>query len=377
MTIKNTPPSILIIIDTLHQGGLAKVQLDLAKAWLNKGYRVGLISLDSQIDYPLPDFQYFSQHLEKPIRFRWQAIAKRQKMTAWIKNQISIFESKVGTANLIVAAGELALRTASAIEHPALVLSSHSSQLQAAKSKGIKGQIRLFIKKTRRGWRLQKLLNQKRLHVVSHGLAYEMTQILGVQPSQLSQIYNPFDFDEIRMQGSLLTEQAAQMTQPYIIGVGNLTLHKGFHKLLQAFAQSNYSGDLVLVGRGPEEEKLRQLAKEFKIQHRVHFLPFHNNHYSLVKRAQLLVLTSEGEGLGNVLIEALILGVPVLSTDCPYGPREIIEPFDADALVGLNDIENLSKKISQLSNQPYLIPESLLSRFDQKTILHQYDQLLN
>ena len=377
MTIKNTPPSILIIIDTLHQGGLAKVQLDLAKAWLNKGYRVGLISLDSQIDYPLPDFQYFSQHLEKPIRFRWQAISKRQKMTAWIKNQISIFESKVGTANLIVAAGELALRTASAIEHPALVLSSHSSQLQAAKSKGIKGQIRLFIKKTRRGWRLQKLLNQKRLHVVSHVLAYEMTQILGVQPSQLSQIYNPFDFDEIRMQGSLLTEQAAQMTRPYIIGVGNLTLHKGFHKLLQAFAQSHYSGDLVLVGRGPEEEKLRQLAKEFKIQHRVHFLPFHSNHYSLVKRAQLLVLTSEGEGLGNVLIEALILGVPVLSTDCPYGPREIIEPFDADALVGINDIENLSKKISQLSNQPYLIPESLLSRFDQKTILHQYDQLLN
>ena len=71
-----------------------------------------------------------------------------------------------------------------------------------------------------------------------------------------NQKHNPFDFDEIRKQGSLLTEQAAQMTRPYIIGVGNLTLHKGFHKLLQAFAQSHYSGDLVLVdatgsGAGP------------------------------------------------------------------------------------------------------------------------------
>lgn len=376
MTINSFPKIILIIVDTLNQGGLAKVELDLAQAWLDRGFTVGMLSLDSAQFYQLPNCHYLQFRSDQALKFRWQAIFKRQAVEEWTRKQINIFEAQFGRAQLIIGAGELALRTVSKIQHEAIVLSSHSSQLQAAKMPGKIGQIKLLIKKYRRSFRLRGLLNQKRVHVVSQGLANELTHTLGVKPQQLVQIYNPFDFETIRSQALLLTPQALQIEKPFIIGIGEFNTRKAFHKLIQAFAKSKYQGDLILVGQGPEINRLRSLSVELKIEHRVHFLPFHDNHYSLLKKAQLLVMTSESEGLGNVLIEALILGVPVLSTDCPHGPKEIIHPFCPEALVAIQDIESLSKKIELFTQDPYPIPEALLSRFTHKTIIDQYCQLM-
>jgi glycosyltransferase involved in cell wall biosynthesis len=375
MTIKSTNQNILIIVDTLNKGGLAKVELDLAQSWLDKGMTVGLISLDSAQYYDLPKCHYIEFRVDQKITFRWQAIFKRQAIQKWIEQQIQVFEEKFGQANLILGAGELALRTVSKINHPAIVLSSHSSQLQAAKLPGVMGQIRLLIKTQRRSFRLKGLLNQKRIHVVSSGLAIELCTVLGVKPRQITQIYNPFDFAHIRSQSLQLTPQSQQFQQPFIIGIGEFNSRKAFHKLINAFANSLYQGDLILVGQGSESENLQSLCHQLNIQNRVHFLPFHDNHYALLKKAQLLVMTSESEGLGNVLIEALILGVPVVSTDCPHGPREIIEPFCADALVGLNDISLLSERINSFTQKPYFISEALLQRFSQDKILDQYQSL--
>ena len=375
MTIKSTNQNILIIVDTLNKGGLAKVELDLAQSWLNKGMTVGLISLDSAQYYDHPKCHYFEFRVDQKITFRWQAIFKRQAIQKWIEQQIRVFEDKFGQANLILGAGELALRTVSKINHPAIVLSSHSSQLQAAKLPGILGQIRLFVKTQRRSFRLKGLLNQKRIHVVSKGLAIELCSVLGVKPKQLTQIYNPFDFAHIRHQSLQLTPQSQQVQQPFIIGIGEFNSRKAFHKLITAFANSAYQGDLILVGQGTEHKNLQNLCRQLRLENRVHFFPFHDNHYALLKKAQLLVMTSESEGLGNVLIEALILGVPVLSTDCPHGPREIVEPFCADALVGLNDISLLSERINRFTQKPYEISETLLERFGEEKILNQYQAL--
>jgi glycosyltransferase involved in cell wall biosynthesis len=376
MTIKSTPQNILIIVDTLNKGGLARVQLDLAESWINQGMNVGLISLDSAQFYELPNCHYIQFRPEQPISYRWQAIFKRQAIQKWIEKQIQVFEEKFGQANLILGAGELALRTVSKINHPAIVLSSHSSQLQAAKLPGKLGSMKLYIKKLRRSFRLKGLLNHKRIHVVSQGLAFELTHILGVKPQELIQIYNPFDFEHIRTQALISTPQTQQIENHFIIGIGEFNSRKSFHKLIQAFANSNYDGDLVLVGQGNQLHHLQTLCDQLAIQTRVHFFPFHENHYALLKKADLLVLTSESEGLGNVLIEALILGVPVVSTDCPHGPREIIEPFCENALVGLNDLALLSQRISQFTQTPYLISEELLHRFNQEKILDQYQALL-
>lgn len=376
MTIKSTPLNILIIVDTLNKGGLARVQLDLAEAWIKRGMTVGLISLDSAQYYELPNCHYIQFRSDQTISYRWQAIFKRQAIQKWIELQIKFFETQFGKANLILGAGELAIRTVSKINHPAIVLSSHSSQLQAAKLPGKIGRMKLFIKKLRRSFRLKGLLNHKKIHVVSQGLAFELTKVLGVKPQQLIQIYNPFDFELIRTQALLVTPQTQQVKNRFIIGIGEFNTRKSFHKLIQAFAKSNYDGDLVLVGQGNELNHLQKLSNQLAIQKRVHFFPFHENHYALLKKADLLVLTSESEGLGNVLIEALILGVPVVSTDCPHGPREIIEPFCKNALVGLNDLALLSERISQFTQTPYLISEELLHRFNKDKILDQYQDLL-
>lgn len=375
MINKNSNQKILIVVDTLYKGGLAKVMLDLAQLWLDRGNVVGLISLDSLQYYELPKCHYLQFRQDEKIKFRWQAIFKRQVIEQWIQKEIQQFESQFGAAQLILAAGELALRTASKIHHPAIVLSSHSSQLQAAKLPGALGKIKLWIKTKRRGFRLQRLLYQKRIHVVSKGLALELSEVLGVKARQLVQIYNPFDFDLIRQQSFNSTPQSLELDSNFIIGIGEFNRRKAFHKLIQAFANSNYLGHLVLVGQGPEAGHLKALCQELQIEHRVRFFSFHDNHYALLKKAQLLVMTSESEGLGNVLIEALILGVPVISTDCPHGPREIIEPFCEEALVGIHDLTSLSQKIDQFTQKPYVISEDLLKRFHKDMILQQYQSL--
>lgn len=367
--------NIVIMVDALQRGGLAKVALDLAQGFSQQGHRVALLCLSQTLDYPLPVLRYFAAYTAAPQRFRWQAVGERQRQQQWLKTQLQRYEQEHGMADLVIGAGELCIRLTPGLAHPALVVSSHSSQLQAAKSKGWWGTLRLQIKTWRRGWRLQRLLNGQRVHVVSQGLASELCDTLHVRPRQLVTIYNPFDIAALRMLAAQPTPQSQSITRPFVVGVGEFNTRKAFHRLIEALKTSGLPDDLVLIGQGPQEPALRQLAASLGLAERVHFLPFHDNHWALVKKARLLVLCSDSEGLGNVLIEALILGVPVVSTDCPHGPRDIVAPLCPEALVPMNALERLPEVMRQVLANPYPIPESYLARYEREQVLAQYLEL--
>ena len=147
---------------------------------------------------------------------------------------------------------------------------------------------------------------------------------------------------------------------------------KRFDRLIDAFAQSGVDGDLVLVGQGPEEAALRARADDRGIGQRFRIVPFHANHHALVRNARLLVLTSDSEGLANVLVESLIVGVPALATDCPHGPRDILAPLDERALVPMSRLDLLPVRLRELTRDPYPIPEALVQRFALDRIVDQY-----
>ncbi|MEG0822007.1 MAG: glycosyltransferase [Burkholderiaceae bacterium] len=365
-----SPKRILFIVDTLRQGGLARVIVVLAEAMSARGHTVGVAVLDSVVEEPLASSIWLTRHdRQRPARGLGAYLGQAAQFgTAAIRD----FESENGAADLVIAAGELALRCADTIEHPRLVFSSHSSQLGSPKHEGWLGRWRHVIKRTRRGLRLRRLLNGRNVHVVSQGLAAELRETLGVAPRRLSVIGNPFDIEAIRAAAGRGSPEARAQTRPFVIGVGALSQGKRFDRLVHAFAASRLDGDLILIGQGEQEQHLRALAAELGISERFRIIPFHPNHYALVAKARVLILTSNSEGLGNVLIEALILGVPAISTDCPHGPRDILGDLDPRALVPLDQLELLPERLRDVALNPYPIPESAVERYSLDAIVDQY-----
>ena len=369
--------NILIVVDSLMKGGLARVAIDLLAGFKQHGACVGLLVLRPVMDYsfPAPDWQRV--HAQSGSLSGLGRALHRRRLGVFIAEGIAAFEAECGTADLIIAAGENAPRCAARIEHPRLLLSFHSSQLQAIKGENWIGRWRQAFKIARRRLRAQSLLDNKNVHLISDGLAQELTGVLGVRPRSLSVIYNPFDLEGIRQLAMQATPQATAQVRPFIIGVGEFNSRKAFDRLIQAFSQCRFDGDLVLIGQGEEESSLRRLADKLGVAAKVKFLPFHENHYALLRKASLLVMTSRSEGFGNVLVEAMVLGVPALSIDCPHGPKDILSPFGAQALVPPDRIDLLPARIDELVVHPYAIEAEHVTRFSHEIVLNRYWQLID
>jgi len=189
-------------------------------------------------------------------------------------------------------------------------------------------------------------------------------------PSDLVTIHNPFPVDRIR---ELARKNDVPLYSPFILHVGRFHAQKRHDRLVEAFALSHYSGRLVLLGEGDEEQKQRVIdyALELGVADRIYMLGFSANPFSYMKKADALVLSSDYEGFGNCIIEAQICGTPVVSTDCPYGPKEILVNDTRQGLSGL-DAADLADKLDRvLLNRP-LLDESAIRRFDVKHIVAKY-----
>jgi glycosyltransferase involved in cell wall biosynthesis len=131
------------------------------------------------------------------------------------------------------------------------------------------------------------------------------------------------------------------------VSVGRLTEQKDLPTLLRAFAllQRHQPTRLVVLGRGPLRDRLAKLAVTLGIEALVRFLEPRPNPYPLMARADAVVMSSAWEGFGLVLLEALALGVPVVATDCPSGPAEILDRGRYGRLVPVGDAEELAAAV--------------------------------
>ena len=216
--------------------------------------------------------------------------------------------------------------------------------------------------------------------------AERLAELLGWPPGSVRTIYNPTFDPSIRpMAEEPVTESwFAPGEPPVVLGVGRLAPQKDFSLLLRAFAAMRAKTDcrLVIIGEGPERARLEALATELGVSADVELPGFRTNPYSYMARASLFVLSSRYEGLPNVLIEAQACGVPVLATDCPTGPREILLGGSAGVLVPVGDVEAMAEQgVRLLADRAYaqgLADEATahLSRFDPETCYEAYLALL-
>jgi len=195
--------------------------------------------------------------------------------------------------------------------------------------------------------------NANRVIANSEPLAQGCRDFYGLPPDQVTVLPNGFDFDQIH---NLATKQVDLQALPpgtfHIAAAGRLEECKGFDILFEALNELvNVRDHLNIVvsiaGRGVQEEPLKHLANQHCLEHVVRFVGFLENPYPLIRSADLFCLTSRYEGMPNVLVEAMSLGVPVLSVDCPHGPRDILHGGELGTLTPNQDVQQIADGIEQ------------------------------
>jgi len=180
---------------------------------------------------------------------------------------------------------------------------------------------------------------------VSQGVADDLYQISNLTPEQVRVIYNPVIMPDmfVKKEERPTHPWFAPNQPPIILGVGRLDEQKGFDRLIAAFGRiaPATNARLMILGEGALRPNLETQIQRLGLTDRVQLPGFVENPYSYMAHAGLFVLSSLFEGLPTVLVEALFCGVPVVSTDCPNGPDEILAggryghltpPDDVDAL---------------------------------------------
>jgi len=224
------------------------------------------------------------------------------------------------------------------------------------------------------------------LVAVSEGVAADLSRALNLPRQKITTIYNPVVEPSLSVRKDEPVDHpwfAHDRPFPVVLGCGRLTKQKGFIYLIQAMArlQDKVPVRLVILGKGEQEAALKQLARDLDIQDKVAFIGFQSNPYKFIARADVFVLSSLWEGLPTVLIEAMACGTPVVSTDCPFGPSEIITHEINGLLVPPADAEALAAAILRVLEDKELAQRLIRNGrvraqdFRVEKIMEQYEEL--
>jgi glycosyltransferase involved in cell wall biosynthesis len=197
---------------------------------------------------------------------------------------------------------------------------------------------------------------------VSSGVARDFIDMTGLMADKISVIHNPviyrdFARDAAQPVSHRWLDDPALTT---FIAVGRLAPEKDLPTLLTAFStvRRNLDVRLLILGEGPERAAIERMVVALGLQNDVELLGYSHNPLPYMRKAAALILSSRYEGFGNVLVEALACGTPVASTDCPYGPSEILDNGQFGLLVPVGDAPAMAQAMARMLENRY--PAQLL-----------------
>lgn len=356
---------ICLYIGGMSQGGIGKLMLNLMEEFLRKEIAVDLFLMRGDGEYIEQVPKEVRIFIENGSYFKRIAkfigYLKREKPTVSISarqrqdigNILGCVLSQSGTKPIV------SVHTNVTVEN----------QQQ-------KGRNSNFIVKTCSRWLY------KRVHkfiAVSNGVADDFSRRTGVDRSAIKVIYNPVYKPYREDPASPFNPQHREFLttgQKYVIGVGRLTKQKDFKTLIQAFSRIEKESNLALVilGDGPMRHELEDEVSKLKLNGKVFLFGFVSDPLYYIKRAEIFVLSSRWEGFGNVIVEALGTGTPVVSTNCPSGPEEILMGGKYGRLVPVGAPGEMAQAIRETLNNPPS-PQDLISRaetFEVERITSEY-----
>ena len=230
---------------------------------------------------------------------------------------------------------------------------------------------------------LPRLLNRwafrlaKRYIAPADATKHYLVQRYHLSAKQICVINNPVNIQEVRDLAGTSGENPRDKLR--LIGVGRLTYQKGFDLLIRALSEvQGFAWKLRIVGNGPLEDDLKDQARRCGLEEQIEFMGFQENPYPLMRSSDLLVLSSRWEGLPNVILEAMAVGVAVLATRCPTGPDEIITPGVDGELCEIES-ESLARHIESLAKDRNMLNHLAaggtrrVADFDLPTIVKKYE----
>lgn len=192
---------------------------------------------------------------------------------------------------------------------------------------------------------------------VSRDAGDALADIIGVPPDSIDAIYNATLVDEVfdKAEEPLNHPWFQDDNMKIVLGVGRLKPQKDFESLIRAFAQVRAERDdvrLVVLGEGDRRPALESLAEDLGVADAIDLNGFVDNPYVFMQNADVFVLSSRYEGMPNVLVEAAALGTPVVATDCPSGPRELLNDGEGGELVSVGDVNAMAEAITYQLDHP-------------------------
>lgn len=358
---------IALFLPSLCGGGAEKVMVHLAQGFSERGFDVDLILAKA-------DGPYFSL-VPKSVRIvdlkARRVLYSLPGLVRYLReSKPEALISALDHANVIALGAKLLSRSP-----VRLALSVHSTLSQSsARAMNLRGRLtpcwtRLFYP-----W-------ADAVIAVSKGVADDLLRVSKLRKEKVHVIYNPVVAPELFVQAEEVLDHPwfAADEPPVILGVGRLTEPKDFITLIRAFAivKEVCPARLIILGEGEERARLEAFVRNLDLEASVELPGFVSNPYKYIKRAAVFVLSSKWEGLPTVLIEALALGTPVISTDCPSGPAEILEGGRWGRLVPVGDVNALAQAIlCALSGEVPSSPREASHPYELQRVVSAYVDIL-
>lgn len=327
---------ITILLPDLRGGGAERVMLDLAREFSRRGHQVefclmqasGEFLAEAQLEFAVVDLAAARTRI---LAIPLARYLRRRKPDAVIANMWPLTSAAV-------------IGRALSQHRCRLILVEHNTLSRQYASWG-----------RRHAWSMGASMATTHrfadvVAAVSTGAAEDTARLARLPNSRVEALYNPIPQRPRPGPRAMEIADALWNCPPgdRILTVGSLKDQKNHSLLLRAFARTpGTRSRLMLLGQGENEGILRAVASDLGISDRIIFAGFHRDPSPFYATADLFVLSSDYEGFGNVIVEALACGCPVVSTDCPSGPAEILENGRFGRLVPVGDAEALAVAISE------------------------------
>jgi len=331
---------ISIIIPTLGGGGAERLHVNLANDWISKDYEVEFILMQNSGDngtlIPLlsQKINVINLNVQK-IRYAFLPLTNYFKKT----NRDIVICAMWPLTSICVLSWLFAGKRSK------LFLSEHEN---LSKSYILERKVKAWILKSTIKFSYP-ICNG--LIAVSNGVKDDLTHLGKIKKNLVKVIYNPAATGKpVFCEYPSVKEKIwSGNFDHHILSIGRLCLQKDFITLIKAFKiiTKNFNAKLIILGEGPERSNLEFLVKQLNLESKISLPGFVNDVKPWLSSSDLFVLSSKWEGFGNVLVEALECGLPIVSTNCLSGPSEILENGRYGKLVPTEDPSAMALAIQQ------------------------------